>query len=96
MWMRWFCGGFEELHYGSRRMRSTITAGFRITLPKEVRERLNLSVNDVIDWQLEEGRVAVCPVRRNFLAYRNSVKVAAGDIRGDIEEARKQRNEKER
>jgi AbrB family looped-hinge helix DNA binding protein len=77
-------------------MRSTIAAGFRITLPKEVRERLNLSVSDVIDWQHKEGRVVVCPDRRNFLAYRNSVRVGAGDIRGDIEEARKQRGEKER
>jgi bifunctional DNA-binding transcriptional regulator/antitoxin component of YhaV-PrlF toxin-antitoxin module len=77
-------------------MRSTIAAGFRSTLPKDVRERLNLSVSDVIDWQLKEGRVVVCPVRRNFLAYRNSVRVGAGDIRGDIEEARKQRGEKER
>ena len=69
-------------------MKSTITARFQTTIPKDVRERLNLKVHDVIDWQIEEGKVVVSPVRRDFLAYRNRIQVGAGEIRADIEQAR--------
>lgn len=74
-------------------MKSTITARFQTTIPREVREQLKLSVHDVIDWKIEEGRVVVYPVRRDFLSYRNCVRVGAGDIRADIEQARRLRGE---
>lgn len=74
-------------------MKSTITARFQTTIPKEVREQLKLKVHDVIDWQIEEGKVVVSPVRRDFLSYRNLVRVRAREIRADIEQARTLRGE---
>ncbi len=77
-------------------MKSTITAKFQTTIPKDVRERLKLSVHDAIDWKIEEGRVVVYPVRKDFLQHRNRVQVGAGDIRTDIEQARAARAERHR
>jgi AbrB family looped-hinge helix DNA binding protein len=77
-------------------MKSTITSKFQTTIPKDVRERLKLSVHDAVDWKIEEGKVVVYPVRKDFLQYRNLVKVGAGDIRADIEQARASRVERHR
>jgi AbrB family looped-hinge helix DNA binding protein len=77
-------------------MKSTITAKFQTTIPKDVRERLKLSIHDAVDWKIEEGKVVVYPVRKDFLQYRNCVKVGAGDIRADIEQARSARAERHR
>lgn len=77
-------------------MKSTITAKFQTTIPKDVRERLKLSVHDAVDWKIEEGKVVVYPVRKDFLQYRNRVKIGAGDIRADIEQARASRAERHR
>ena len=77
-------------------MKSTITSKYQTTIPKDIREQLKLSVHDAIDWKVEEGKVVVYPVRKDFLAYRNCVKVGAGDIRADIEQARTLRAERHR
>jgi AbrB family looped-hinge helix DNA binding protein len=75
-------------------MKSTITAKFQTTIPKDVRERLKLSVHDAVDWKIEEGKVVVYPVRKDFLQHRNRIKVGEGDIRADIEKARASRAER--
>lgn len=75
-------------------MKSTITAKFQTTIPKDVRERLRLSTHDAVDWKIEEGKVVVYPVRKDFLQHRNRVKVGAGDIQADIEQARAARAER--
>jgi AbrB family looped-hinge helix DNA binding protein len=77
-------------------MKSTITAKFQTTIPKDVRERLKLSVHDAVDWKIEEGKVVVYPVRKDFLQHRNRIKVGEGDIRADIEQARASRAERHR
>ena len=77
-------------------MQSTITAKFQTTIPKDVREQLKLSVHDAVDWRIEEGKVMVYPVRKDFLQYRNRVKVGAGDVEADIEQARASRAERHR
>jgi AbrB family looped-hinge helix DNA binding protein len=77
-------------------MKSTITAKFQTTIPKDVRERLKLSVHDAVDWKIEEGKVVVYPVRKDFLQHRNRIKVGEGDIRADIEKARASRAERHR
>lgn len=83
----------EERPITEQPMKSTITAKFQTTIPKKVREHLKLKVHDVIDWQVEEGKVVVSPVRRDFLAYRNRVLVGTGDIHADIERTRTRRGE---
>lgn len=75
-------------------MRSKITDKFQITIPKEIRSRMKLSKNDSIEWKIDENGVAVLPVRKPFLNLRGSIHVGAGDIKTDIEKARKYMAEK--
>jgi AbrB family looped-hinge helix DNA binding protein len=77
-------------------MQSVITSKFRTTIPKEVRERLNLSVYDTLEWKIYQGKILVQPVQKKFLEYRNKIKTGPGKIEEDIKQARKQRVEKYR
>jgi hypothetical protein len=45
---------------------------------------------------VEAGKVFVYPVKKNFLSYRNAIKVGPGDTADDIEAARHSRLEKYR
>jgi len=69
-------------------MKSKITSKFQVTIPKKVRERLKLSVEDLIDWDMEGGEVIVRPVAKPFLDYRGKFAVGAGTIDDDIRKAR--------
>jgi AbrB family looped-hinge helix DNA binding protein len=77
-------------------MNSTVTTKYQTTIPKAVRERLGISVNDSLEWVLEKGSVVVRPVHSDFLSYRGSVKVGEGNIAADIQTARESRVEKYR
>jgi len=77
-------------------MKSTITSKYQTTIPKAIRINLGLSIKDALEWKVENGKVILYPVKRNFLNYRNSVKTGQGDIGGDIEAARNIRVEKYR
>jgi len=77
-------------------MQSVITSKFRTTIPKEVRERLNLSVYDTLEWKIYQGKILVQPVQKKFLEYRNKIKTGPGKVEEDIKQARKQRVEKYR
>lgn len=74
-------------------MQSTITSKYQTTIPKAIRERLNLSVKDTLEWKVEKDRITVYPAKKNFLTYQNTVKTGRGDIAADIETARKLRME---
>jgi bifunctional DNA-binding transcriptional regulator/antitoxin component of YhaV-PrlF toxin-antitoxin module len=69
-------------------MQSTITSKFQTTIPKTIRQSLALSVNDTLEWKFDHGKAIVSPLQKNFLKYRNSVKVGKGDIEADIGLAR--------
>ena len=77
-------------------MNSTVTSKFQTTIPKAVREKLGISVNDALEWVVEKGKVTIHPVHSDFLRYRGSVKTGAGDITADIQTARQRRLEKYR
>jgi AbrB family looped-hinge helix DNA binding protein len=77
-------------------MNSTVTVKYQTTIPKAVREQLGISINDALEWIVEKGRVVVLPVHNQFLRYRGSVKIGAGDIAADIQMAREDRVEKYR
>ena len=77
-------------------MQSVITSKFRTTIPKKVRERLNLSVYDTLEWKIDRGKIVVSPVQKKILEYRNKIKTGPGKIEEDIKQARKQRVEKYR
>jgi len=77
-------------------MNSTVTAKYQTTIPKAVREKLGISINDALEWIVEKGRVIVLPVHNDFLRYRGSIKTGTGDIAADIQSARESRLEKYR
>lgn len=69
-------------------MQSVITSKYQTTIPKAIRENIGLSAKDALDWKVEKGKIVISPSKRNFLKYRNAVKIGRGDIAGDIETAR--------
>ena len=75
-------------------MESVITSKFQTTIPKAVRDSLKLSVSDAIEWKIENGKVIVCPVQKNFLKHKNAVNTGKGNISEDIQLARKMRTDK--
>lgn len=77
-------------------VKSIITSKYQTTISKEVRQYPGIAVKDAIEWRVEEGKVFVYPVKKNFLSYRNTVKVGPGDTADDIEAARHCRLEKYR
>jgi len=77
-------------------MQSVITSKFQTTIPKDVRERLKLSIHDTLEWKVDQGKVVVLPVQKKFLEYRNKIKTGPGKIERDIKQARNKRVDKYR
>jgi len=75
-------------------MRTTITSKYQTTIPKAVREDLSLSIHDTLEWNVENGKIVVLPMQKNFLNFRNAVKTGSGDIENDIKLSRKRRAER--
>jgi len=76
-------------------MQSTITSKFQTTIPKQIRENLKLSIKDVLDWKVVNGKILVIPSQRaKFLNYQNTVKTGPGNILDDVKNARNLRIEK--
>lgn len=44
-------------------MLATMTSKGQVTIPKEIRDRLNLHANDRVDFIYEEGRALLVPVK---------------------------------
>jgi len=65
-------------------MRTTITSKYQTTIPKAVREDLSLSIHDTLEWNVENGKIVVLPMQKNFLNFRNAVKTGSGDIENDV------------
>lgn len=72
-------------------MQTVITAKFQTTIPKKIREKLKLVVNDALDWRVEEGRIILEPLHKGFLLRKNSIKTGPGDIDADIARAKRLR-----
>ncbi len=77
-------------------MKSKITSKYQTTIPREVRDRLNLSISDSIEWKIEKDRILVEPVNKPFLKYKGSIKIESGNIREDLLLSRKMRVLKEK
>ena len=75
-------------------MKSKITDKFQITIPKEIRKRLHLAKNDIIEWDIKKGYIIIKPVQNPFLKYMSVFRTGSGDISDDIKNARKARSEK--
>ena len=77
-------------------MKTVITSKYQTTIPKAIRDRLGLSVKDVLEWKTENGRIVLFPLKQEFLKYRNAIRIGRGDIAADIQVARNARVEKYR
>jgi AbrB family looped-hinge helix DNA binding protein len=53
---------------------STITSKGQTTVPKEVREALDLEPGDKITWEVQGGRVAVTTDRPELYRYKGFIK----------------------
>ncbi|MBW1683219.1 MAG: AbrB/MazE/SpoVT family DNA-binding domain-containing protein [Deltaproteobacteria bacterium] len=72
-------------------MRTIITSKYQTTIPKAIRERLRLSINDTIEWKVQNGKIVGVPMQKKFLKYKNTIKTGVGNIEDDIRSARKRR-----
>lgn len=70
-------------------MKSKITSKYQVTIPREIRYKLKLSVSDSIEWKIKDDKVYVEPVNKAFLKYKSIIKVGPGDIKEDIIESRR-------
>jgi bifunctional DNA-binding transcriptional regulator/antitoxin component of YhaV-PrlF toxin-antitoxin module len=68
--------------------KSTITVKHQTTVPKEVREKLQVGPSDVLQWELLGDHVRVTASTRAFLDLRGSFKVGPGDPVEDVRKAR--------
>ena len=70
-------------------MQTVITSKFQTTIPKKIREKVKLSVNDALDWKVERGKIVVTPLHKKFLLRKNSIRTGPGNIEKDIAYAKK-------
>jgi AbrB family looped-hinge helix DNA binding protein len=69
-------------------MQTVITSKFQTTIPKKIREKVKLAINDTLDWKVERGKIVVVPLHKKFLLRKNSIKTGPGNIEKDIASAR--------
>jgi antitoxin PrlF len=70
---------------------STITSKGQTTVPKEVREALDLHAGDKLTWEISGGRVVVTTERPALWRWQGSVKGGPDDAVQAVIEARKTR-----
>jgi AbrB family looped-hinge helix DNA binding protein len=75
---------------------SRITSKFQTTIPKVVRDNLKLAVSDTLNWEIENDKIIVRTNKKQFLRYRNIIKIGAGDVEDDRKLAKKLRMDKHR
>ncbi len=70
---------------------STITSKGQTTVPKEVREALDVGPGDKLTWEVHGGRVAITTERPGLWRWAGSVKGGPDDPVRAVAEARKRR-----
>jgi len=70
---------------------STITSKGQTTVPKEVRDALDLEPGDKLSWEVRGGRVAVSTDRPALYRWKGSVKGGPDDAVAAVAAARKTR-----
>lgn len=77
-------------------MKSVITSKYQTTIPKSIREKMNLSVKDTLEWVIVDGKIVVRLAEKRFLEHQNRIKVGRGDVSKDLAAARNMNGEKHR
>jgi antitoxin PrlF len=70
---------------------STITSKGQTTVPKEVREALNVDAGDKLTWEIRGGRVAITTERPALYRWKGVIKHGPADAVKAVAEARKTR-----
>jgi antitoxin PrlF len=70
---------------------STITSKGQTTVPKEVREALDLDTGDKLNWEISGGRVAITTERPALYRWKGVIKHGPADAVQTVAEARKTR-----
>jgi AbrB family looped-hinge helix DNA binding protein len=70
---------------------STITSKGQTTVPKEIREALDLGPGDKLTWEINGGRVAVTTERPALYRWKGFIKHGPADAVKAVAEARKTR-----
>jgi antitoxin PrlF len=70
---------------------STLTSKGQTTVPKEVRDALDLEAGDKLSWDIERGKITVTTDRPSFFRWEGFIKTSSGDVVKEIGEARKRR-----
>jgi antitoxin PrlF len=70
---------------------STITSKGQTTVPKEVRDALDLEVGDKLTWEISGGRVAITTERPPLYRWKGVIKHGPADAVQAVAEARKTR-----
>ena len=70
---------------------STITSKGQTTVPKEVRDALDIGPGDKITWEVNGGRVSVATERPAFWRWEGVIKHGPTDVVKAVHEARKRR-----
>lgn len=70
---------------------STITSKGQTTVPKEVRDALDVGPGDKITWVVNGGRVSVSTERPAFWRWEGFIKRGPTDVVKAVHEARKRR-----
>ena len=74
---------------------SLITSKYQTTVPKEVRQKLDLRSGDILRWEVVDRGIRIVPARRAFLARRGSLRVGSGSVVDDVRQARRLRGTEE-
>jgi AbrB family looped-hinge helix DNA binding protein len=69
--------------------RSTITAKYQTTVPKEIRDKLGLAPRDVLHWEIVDGCARIRPADTGFLEKRGSIRIGPGSAVEDVKSLRK-------
>ncbi len=72
-------------------MRTTISTNFKTTIPKKIRKALDLHEKDTLEWRVENDKIVLTPIKNKFdiMALKGIVNIPPGDVKTDIELARK-------
>jgi antitoxin PrlF len=70
---------------------STITSKGQTTVPKEIREALDLGPGDKLTWKVNGGRIAVTTERPALYRWKGFIKHGPADAVKAVAEARKTR-----
>ena len=69
-------------------VKSTITSKNQTTVPKEIRQRLGVGPQDVLNWEWSGDFVRVWPAQRRFLRRRGTILVGPGSSVDDVRRLR--------